>query len=90
MKSICTDVSGQDMTIRDCIFNNLSKQYNIYYKVINFKDYGVPSSRPRTLVIGTSRELHYVMPLDLFPTRKNEILLRDCSENINFDKLSIL
>lgn len=77
MKSICTDISGQDMTIKDCIFANLSEHYNIYWKVINFKDYGVPSSRPRTIVIGTSRELHHVMPLDLFPTRKNEISLRD-------------
>ena len=83
MKSICTDISGQDITIKDCIFNNLSKQYNIYWKVINFKDYGVPSSRPRTLVIGTSRELHHVMPLDLFPTRKNEILLRDSIGGFN-------
>lgn len=83
MKSICTDISGQDITIKDCIFNNLSKQYNIYWKVINFKDYGVPSSRPRTIVIGTSRELHYIMPLDLFPTRKNEISLRDSIGGFN-------
>lgn len=83
MKSICTDISGKDVTIKDCIFNNLSEQYNIYWKVINFKDYGVPSSRPRTLVIGTSRELHHVMPLDLFPTRKNEILLRDSIGGFN-------
>lgn len=83
MKSICTDISGEDITIRESIFRNLSAQYNIYWKVINFKDYGVPSSRPRTIVIGTSRELHNVMPLDLFPSRKNEILLRDSIGGFN-------
>lgn len=77
MKSICTDISGQDMLIKDSIYGNLSEYYNIYWKVINFKDYGVPSSRPRTIVIGTSRELGYVTPLHLFPTRCNEIPLKD-------------
>ena len=77
MKSICTDISGQDMPIKDSIYGNLSEHYNIYWKVINFKDYGVPSSRPRTIVIGTSRELAHVTPLHLFPTRCNEILLKD-------------
>lgn len=83
MKSICTDISGEDMPIKDSIFKNLSEDYNIYWKVINFKDYGVPSSRPRTIVIGTSRELHHVMPLHLFPTKKNEIILRDSIGGFN-------
>lgn len=77
MKSICTDISGEEMTIRESICKNLAEQYNIYWKVINFKDYGVPSSRPRTLVIGTSKALDNVTPLDLFPTRQREILLKE-------------
>lgn len=77
MKSICTDLSGDDMLIKESIYKNLSEDYNIYWKVINFKDYGVPSSRPRTIVIGTSKELRHTTPLQLFPTRQNEILLRD-------------
>jgi len=77
MKSTCTDLSGKDMSIRESIFKNLSEDYNIYWKVINFKDYGVPSSRPRTIVIGTSKELKHTTPLQLFPTRQNEIPLRD-------------
>lgn len=77
MKSICTDISGKDMLIRESIEKNLSEEYNIYWKVINFKDYGVPSSRPRTIVIGTSKELKDITPLHLFPTRQNEILLKD-------------
>ncbi len=77
MKSICTDLSGDDMLIKESIYKNLSEEYNIYWKVINFKDYGVPSSRPRTIVIGTSKALKHTTPLQLFPTRQNEILLRD-------------
>lgn len=77
LKSICTDISGKDMVIQDCIVKHLSEEYNIYWKVINFKDYGVPSSRPRTIVIGTSKNLKQVTPLHLFPTRQNEILLKD-------------
>lgn len=77
MKSTCTDLSGKDISIKESIYKNLSEDYNIYWKVINFKDYGVPSSRPRTIVIGTSKELKHTTPLQLFPTRQNEILLRD-------------
>jgi DNA (cytosine-5)-methyltransferase 1 len=77
MKSICTDVSGKDMTIKESIYGNLSKDYNIFWKVINFKDYGVPSSRPRTIVIGTKKSLKSICPLHLFPTRCQEILLKD-------------
>jgi len=76
LKSTCTDLTGDDMTIKDSIIRNLSKDYNIYWKVVNFKDYGVPSSRPRTLVIGTSKQLPNISPLMLFPTRANEIPLR--------------
>jgi len=81
MKSICTDVSGEDMVIKDSIFKNLSDDYNIYWKVINFKDYGVPSSRPRTIVIGTSKQLAHISPLHLFPTRQKEILLKESIGN---------
>lgn len=45
MKSICTDLSGDDMLIKESIYKNLSEDYNIYWIVINFKDYGVPSNQ---------------------------------------------
>lgn len=77
LHSICTNITGEDILIKDCILQNLAEEYNIQYKVINFKDYGVPSSRPRTLVIGTSKKLKYTTPLHLFPTRQDEILLKD-------------
>ena len=77
LTSICTDISGEDMLIKDSIFKNLSEDYNIYCKVINFKDFGVPSSRPRTLVIGTSKGISQLSPLNIFPTRQKEITLRE-------------
>lgn len=77
MKSVCTDVTGCDMTISDSIYSNLAEDYNIYSKVINFKDYGVPSSRPRTIVIGTQKSLLNISPLNLFPTRRREITVRE-------------
>lgn len=77
MKTVCTDISGKEMTIKESIYNNLSSKYNIFYKVINFKDYGVPSSRPRTIVIGTRKNILNISPLNLFPARQPEITLRD-------------
>ena len=77
MKTICTDTDGTDKPIADSIYHNLSEDYNIFYRVINFKDYGVPSSRPRTLVIGTSKQHPNLSPLALFPSRHKEIKLRE-------------
>lgn len=72
MKTICTDIDGVDKEIKNVIYNTLSKYYNIDYRVINFSDYGVPSSRPRTLVIGTRKEMDYMSPLNLFPFPKDK------------------
>ena len=77
MKTTCTDISGIDMSIRDSIFKNLSENYYIYHKVLNFKDYGVPSSRPRTIVVGTRRDLKNISPLNIFPCKEKEITLRE-------------
>lgn len=77
MKTICTDTDGTDKPIGESIFSNLADRYNIYYRVINFKDYGVPSSRPRTIVIGTSKDYANLSPLSLFPSRHKEIKLRE-------------
>lgn len=76
VKTICTDIDGEDKQILDAILFNLEKTYNISYKIINFKDYGVPSSRPRTLVIGTRKDLLNMSPLNLFPFVEKEISLR--------------
>lgn len=82
MNTVCTDIDGRDKLISESIYSNLEMEYNIYHKVINFKDYGVPSSRPRTIVIGTSKKLINVTPLNLFPLKQNEITLRQAIGNL--------
>ena len=76
LKSICTDIDGQDKLIKDAIELDLAGEYNIAAKVINFKDYGNPSSRTRTLVIGVRKDQKEISPLDLFPDRQEEQTLR--------------
>lgn len=83
MSTTCTDITGVDMPIKDSIYCNLSENYYIYYKVLNFKDYGVPSSRPRTIVIGTRRDLKNVSPLNIFPCKEREITLRESIGHLN-------
>lgn len=77
LASLCTDTDGSDRTIREAIDNNLSGQYNILYRVVNFKDYGNPSSRTRTLVIGVRKDEKEITPFDLFPDRQPERTLRE-------------
>lgn len=76
LTSICTDVDGQDKTIRNAIELNLGGLYNVLFKVVNFKDYGNPSSRTRTLVIGVRKDLKEITPYDVFPDRQPERTLR--------------
>ncbi|MBQ9821472.1 MAG: DNA cytosine methyltransferase [Muribaculaceae bacterium] len=76
LKSICTDIDGSDKPINDAIYSNLAGNYNIIASVVNFKDYGNPSSRTRTLVIGVRKDLREVTPLDIFPERQPEKTLR--------------
>ena len=77
LTTLCTDVDGQDKPIREAINNNLSGNYNILFNVVNFKDYGNPSSRTRTLVIGVRKDLKEITPYDLFPTKQQERTLRE-------------
>ena len=97
IKTICTDVDGTDKEIGEAIKLNLGDAYNIEYRVINFKDYGVPSSRPRTLVIGTRKDQDYMSPLNLFPFPEKQITLKESigklkelKEPNEFDKNDIL
>lgn len=77
LQTLCTDNDGVDKTIQDAIFTNLSEKYNIYHNVINFKDYGVPSSRNRTLVIGVKRTITSLKPIALFPSTQKRITLKE-------------
>lgn len=76
LTSTCTDTDGHDKTIKEAIDLNLSGKYNILYQVVNFKDYGNPSSRTRTLVIGVRKDMKEITPYDLFPDRRPEVTLR--------------
>jgi DNA (cytosine-5)-methyltransferase 1 len=77
LSSICTDTDKTPKTIREAIETNLGGKYNIHYQVINFKDYGNPSSRTRTLVIGVRKDIPEITPLDLMPNLKEGGTLRD-------------
>lgn len=82
LTSICTDIDGNDKPIREAIDNNLAGRYNILYSVVNFKDYGCPSSRTRTLVIGVRKDLKEITPYDIFPDRQPERTLRQVIGNL--------
>lgn len=76
LTSVCTDVDGQAKSIREAIDINLGGIYNILYRVVNFKDYGNPSSRTRTLVIGVRKDVKEITPFDVFPDKQQEQTLR--------------
>lgn len=77
MKTICTDIDGQDKLIAEAIESNLGELYSYSSKVINFKNYGACSSRSRTVVIGVSKELaDEIAPAELYPTYREETTLR--------------
>jgi len=71
LTTTCTDSDGKDKSINDAILFNLSDDYIIESRVLNFKDYGSNSSRTRTLVIGVRKDIE-ISPSDLFPTKTQE------------------
>ena len=72
LNTLCTDIDGKDKKIGEAIENNLSAQYNIFSKIINFKNYGSNSSRTRTIVIGDRKDQKDVTPFDVFPKLQKE------------------
>ncbi len=77
LNSVCTDIDGKEKKIREAIELNLGGKYNIHYQVINFKDYGNPSSRTRTLVLGVRKDLPEITPLDFMPKLQDERIVRE-------------
>lgn len=77
LTTICTDLDGQLISIKDAINKNLSPHYNVSFHYLNFKNYSVPSSRTRTLVIGVRKDLRNISPTDLLPEEQSPILLSD-------------
>lgn len=76
LTTVCTDTTGTDRKIKEVIELHLAGSYNILYKIINFKDYGSPSSRTRTLVLGVRKDIWEVTPLDIFPDLQKEKTLQ--------------
>lgn len=72
----CLDVDGKYKAIKDAIGQHLDGEYNILYKIVNFKDYGCPSSRTRTLVVGIRKDILDITPYDIFPDKQEEKTLR--------------
>ncbi len=70
LNTICTDTDDFDKPIEESIELNLGGDYNILSKVVNFKEYGSQSSRTRTLVIGTRKDLVNISPYQLFPKQQ--------------------
>ena len=77
LKSICTDSDGRDKYIHKSIETNLAGFYNIEYRIVNFKDYGNPSSRTRTLVIGVRKDLDEITPIDFMPSKQRSRSVRE-------------
>lgn len=77
LKTLCVDDSNLESTIEEKIETLLGEKYNIFSKVVNFKDYGVPSSRPRTLVVGVLKSEVNFTPLNIFPLKENQITVKD-------------
>ena len=60
------------------ITEELSSNYVIASRVLNFKNYGSNSSRTRTVVIGVSKDLaEFVSPIELYPRYVEEKTLTE-------------
>jgi DNA (cytosine-5)-methyltransferase 1 len=76
LNTTCTDIDGIVKPIREAIKFNLSGDYNILNRIVNFKEYGSNSSRTRTLVIGVRKDIPNITPYDIFPKKQNSKTLR--------------
>lgn len=77
MKTGCTASDGTIKRIGDVIYGELSDNYVISDRILNFKNYGSNSSRTRTVVIGVSKELaDHIAPVELFPSYVEETVLK--------------
>jgi len=73
------------------------KKYNIYSKVLNTQDYGLPQNRPRVYIIGIDKKIagskHFKFP-DPFPLKKKVSDLMDKSlkikENLTPNMINVI
>ena len=76
LKTLCQDKDNYITTIEAVLLKYLFKSYFIYSKVVNLKDFGSNSSRTRTIVIGSRRDLD-INPIDLFPNQKKAKTIKE-------------
>lgn len=78
MRTLCTDADGVDKPIGDAITRALGNDYDVFSRVINFKDFGASSSRTRSIVIGVRNDVaRWVSPLELLPQPKSSPTLQE-------------
>lgn len=77
LNTVCTDIDGVNKSIQEAIQLNLGGDYNIAFRVMNFKEHGSNSSRTRTLVIGIRKDIEEVTPYEIFPEYREAPTLRD-------------
>lgn len=83
MKTGCTAIDGSIKEIGTVINEELSSNYSIYHRILNFKNYGSNSSRTRTLVIGVEKRYSdYISPFELFPSYRKEKTLKEVIGNL--------
>lgn len=83
LTTMCIDKDEEKLGINECIEKHLSNIYNIYGKVVNFMEYGIPSSRPRTLVVGTLKDEINFSPLNIFPLKSKKVSLKEAIGDLN-------
>ncbi|WP_239684757.1 DNA cytosine methyltransferase [Streptococcus constellatus] len=77
-KTGCFSKTGEIVSIGDMITEELGNDYLFEKQVLNFKNYGSNSSRPRTLVIGVDKNLsNQIVPSELFPEYVEEKSLHE-------------
>lgn len=69
-------------TIIDAIINDFSEcGYNVHYKLLNAKDYGVPEDRERVIIVGFRKDLD-IQDFQFPPARNYIVTMRDALKNI--------
>lgn len=76
LRTTCTGLDGTNRPIGDEIARVLSERYQVASATVNLNEYGSPSSRTRSITIGTRRDTG-IDPAALAPPRTSTPTLRD-------------
>ena len=76
LRTPCALPDGREAAIGEGINELLGEWYHILPRRVNLKNYGCPSSRTRTLVIGVDKRFWF-SPLSIFPDWTPEATLRE-------------